>query len=1031
MQTILAASALTLAGCSDILDGIGLGSSDGGTETLAFSVEVPDPIQVQTRSVDPDGKGIQTLRLFCFDQSGTFISTATASLYDNKYRDNEDDDGMVWGGSFSADVMSNTKTVHLLANQNMDNFVESNYVGLPEDDVIGTLIASGDRMIYWGRVSAVSGTTVGDITTAMQNASPIQLVRNHAKITIPENNYFSVYGLTVANSSAYGTSAPYNRNTQAFDFIDNPKYMTIPDNEGRTSLPADMTDRDEWYIFESYNYASDPISVIVKGHNISEGDDADDKYHRILIIDENGDPLDIIRHHWYKLNITGELQYPYNTIKEAYNGVAENNVFASVSSEINSISDGTYTLSVDDTYVVLCEEDYFGTSETNTGNGVYTVKYSYIANETSSGVSADEAPTVTWVDGNDVAYNTLATTYDTTTGEGSVTISLVDLDENTTERTGTLLIRSGKLSRTVTVKMIHRMTFIPSWISSNAQKEIDSYITLMFTIPEDCPEELFPLRVLISAGDVYIRSSSGQQLDVVTESLCKEDNEDYGEDYNELGYKYVYWAESAGVQSVYFSLTDATNTSGKVYIENPYFETMEREYTLYIGTDAYQIGLTNLGRENIANATSLEEDFISFRRVAPKVNAFVPFELGIYTDNSKTDPVDMDSADEFMIFTTYLSPITTDTGTSQVTNPENENDTYTREANITEAFDYDNGNSGKVYGIWQRGSDVDKDGKLDCYMQTNTAMTSKGVVRVTSNLTETSFADNSTYSGNTYKSRVFELRPYDPFEFASSVSVGGSTGTEWAYGPDQEVSVAFDITSYPGEGFIYDPNTKTTDTTPVDVSPFGTSFRVYIDAPMLEIDGSKNTLSSDKFYADETTSGRFVYVVDASRSTEASSAASTTTQKQPSTSTYTTERKELHFKTSGIINSGTISISADPSVVIYDTETYEIEDSPITGTIKYTDTSGTTLNVPSGSFVSFSRVRDDTRIGSVSVNSDGTYSLYLKSEYSYTWDSDETVEFEFKVSNDDGTKTYYSKTLANLKTLMSSPNVTLTETTTE
>ena len=47
---------------------------------MKLNVVAPDPIKVGTKAVDPDGKGVQTMTLFCFDQHGLFISTATASI---------------------------------------------------------------------------------------------------------------------------------------------------------------------------------------------------------------------------------------------------------------------------------------------------------------------------------------------------------------------------------------------------------------------------------------------------------------------------------------------------------------------------------------------------------------------------------------------------------------------------------------------------------------------------------------------------------------------------------------------------------------------------------------------------------------------------------------------------------------------------------------------------------------------------------------------------------------------------------------
>ena len=53
--------------------------ADGSPVSIKLGVKIPDPIEVATRAVDPDGNGIQTMTLFCFNGEGLLISTATAT----------------------------------------------------------------------------------------------------------------------------------------------------------------------------------------------------------------------------------------------------------------------------------------------------------------------------------------------------------------------------------------------------------------------------------------------------------------------------------------------------------------------------------------------------------------------------------------------------------------------------------------------------------------------------------------------------------------------------------------------------------------------------------------------------------------------------------------------------------------------------------------------------------------------------------------------------------------------------------------
>ena len=69
---------------------------------MKLNVVAPDPIKVGTKAVDPDGKGVQTMTLFCFDQHGLFISTATASI-------EQELDDIEAGGIFDAFIPNTTR----------------------------------------------------------------------------------------------------------------------------------------------------------------------------------------------------------------------------------------------------------------------------------------------------------------------------------------------------------------------------------------------------------------------------------------------------------------------------------------------------------------------------------------------------------------------------------------------------------------------------------------------------------------------------------------------------------------------------------------------------------------------------------------------------------------------------------------------------------------------------------------------------------------------------------------------------------
>ena len=66
-------------------------------------------------------------------------------------------------------------------------------------------------------------------------------------------------------------------------------------------------------------------------------------------------------------------------------------------------------------------------------------------------------------------------------------------------------------------------------------------------------------------------------------------------------------------------------------------------------------------------------------------------------------------------------------------------------------------------------------------------------------------------------------------------------------------------------------------------------------------------------------------------------------------------------------------------------------------------------------------MRNSSRIGSLTVGDNGNYTLSLRSEYQFNWESD-PIEVTYEKNGE-----YYSATIADLKTLVESTNIKLTK----
>lgn len=1009
------AAVLTLAACQteDVLlpDG---GAQQDGYINIRFNAQVPDMASVQTKAVDPDGGGVQQISVFCFDQNDLFITVTTAKVVG-------DSGSMPLTGTFETSVPDHAVTLQLVGNQNLTYFKEENYRGMSEVDVMAALEASAGRMIYWAR------KTVEELPSYDSASYPVKLLRNQAKITLSvdaSKTDFVQNGWVVVNSNAFGTVAPYSPDHGGFvaPTVADP-FVTLPDNRAKLGDYLDVRTNDVEYIFETENTASDPVDFIVKGSQ----DGGPDLYYRISLIDENGDHVLIMRNHHYTVNIVGDLYYGQPTFQEALEAPATNNVWVSISDNIAQVQDSRNSLEVEKTFVVIGEDEF---KDPNTYYLHYTV-------DNLDGTTPSQAH-VSWMEENNVALSNFSHTFDSSTGNGTILITLNQMGE-LQKREGTLFVKYGRLSRKIKIITVKEQNFEPAWITTNIYgKEAGENVTIMFSIPEDCPAELFPMDVLLSVNDMDIRNASGMVLPII-----REDDARYGED-NGIGYKYVLTVTEPGMQRAYLkTILDHTEDDEKtvqVTVEAPHFRTLSKTATFQTAVDA-RILIHNLS--SYVGAMPADE-YIYYYLVPQKINAPVEFQthLGEVVDsqrdaditltnpqgvpthfryiapNADFDPAGGYSVDEFLLYSQNLEH-----------NHDYEGDFY---------FDFYTGlnpanwsaTGGRVLGFFRNANSGTSDHGATFHLKTNKPKADE-VIRIASNVfgavsVTTGTAGEKAATGyvapdgkctgaGLYKSCVFELATYHPFHFAATVNgIGQNVQGEseevvddvlLSYVPGQTINIEFDVTSFASGN--------------ASVDPFGTAFDIYIDAPMLQIDETSEIYTSGKVTRHPTIEGRYVYHVAADRSVERSGSLSANEDVNAAVS-QVGERKSIPFKTKGIVTAGEIIISSDESKVVFYQKKFRVQNSSMTGVIQYRK-NGQVANIPAGSFVPFEVDPTYNRIGTVTIGDGGQFELRLRSEYRYDWNTD-NVKFQYV----DGGVTY-EKVFGSLNSLNSSSGPVILE----
>lgn len=548
-------AAFALAACSEdpTTQAGGTAPSPDGTVTLTGTVTVPDMTVVQTRSVDNDGWGIQSLYGFCFGEGGMFISRVRADVKTAP---------PVLEGEFSLQIPSSTRIIHFVANANLDNFDDAQNVGSYITSVIPLLESTSGKMVYWAEYRHE-----GDFTSG-ENIH-IQMVRNQARIEVRVDESlageFETDGFSICNTYASGTVAPFDPATLSFGWDatsvggEYPNlYVTLPTNAVKATDAVEV-DHDQYrYIFEDPNPEDDQTYLIVKGRAVGA---AEWSYYKVLFLREDKTPWPIYRNMWYEVVIRKSLSDSpsYSTFAEAKAGIPVNDVYVSVSPDIPTVSDGQRVLSVGNTTHLLD-----GTE------GRYTIPYTY--RNIDGSTTGLEAPSVSWLSNDRVAQtDMLLNNYDQLTGEG--TIEIVPFSAGTTARYAELNLRAGVLSRTVSLMLVRPFEFTPVWISSGINGSVsDQAVTLVFQIPDDYPQDLLPLECRISANDITGTAETPLRLIFQKDYTAEE----WGEE-TQWPYKYVYEAQTPGTHRIYFRTThELTDDNSTLILEAKHFETVTK-----------------------------------------------------------------------------------------------------------------------------------------------------------------------------------------------------------------------------------------------------------------------------------------------------------------------------------------------------------------------------------------------------------------------------------------------------------------------
>lgn len=531
IMTVLLTAMLT--GCSDnIPDNITspteANEAEEGYYTANFNVSIPSFEQQVTRSTlfTNEGIGKNCVKLFCFDEEGQFVGFGKVGEFgeikgfrrdvDGNIIQNGDKDidnnGQTTPRNFSAQIPNKTARIHLVANtesqyKTIDWENQSKWLGMHENILMTTFETEyGEDQAaltrYWGYIKEDSPEKLKEYLRQDNTKQDyiIHLIRDRAKISAEwskqakdanSNLKDEDLTMTVVNGMAYGTLAPFNRDSLLF----NP---TTGDDKWEWKVdyvtPAISNkkmkgDKKQMYnptaAFEDRNLPTDPAKVLLKHNGLC---------YLIYLQNQDNVPYAIKRNYEYKIIIDKlDESWGKNSLEEALKSAPVNNPWIRVEQYIPGVKDGNYELAIN--------EGTYQTTNAASGSEQF-IEFTYKGDNKeptdfvalwtenlSFGTAA--APVVS-----SYKYNEASKT-----GTGTIKYKLGTVDK--TWREGIIYLTDKKhgLNRNIHLYSINEVQYqvnAPANIGTNANAEAE----FKFTVPANYPKELLPVTVKFASGDV-------------------------------------------------------------------------------------------------------------------------------------------------------------------------------------------------------------------------------------------------------------------------------------------------------------------------------------------------------------------------------------------------------------------------------------------------------------------------------------------------------------------------------------------------
>lgn len=410
---------LTLAACSDTLNEGSSPSNKNGVEDggITLTINLPDFTKEElTRAGE---KGLTSLNAVAYDNDKNFLFNQKITSWEV----------VSDGYKVKVPVMNKATMIHLVANAGdlSDTQCQS---GLDKAAISGTI--NTENPVCWGMIS---------VSNLMKANPEISLLRQFAKVNVKyekttssdfnDDNTFELESFQLYDAANKGTIAPKD-----FDY-----------NAAAVNMPADAGKANSgWQTGETpfYETAAGQAYLIVKGkYNRVES------YYKVSFLTDNDmtKPMALLRNHAYTVTIKHVNTYGWPTVDGAIaDPYPENRMRVDVKDDNPLVND-----------MIACKDYHLGVSDQVSGawddeNIIATVVTTIKNGETPTFSTSDG-----WIKKDVTTINKTGTVPDTdgpnsTTGTKYQISIAVEKNEYSEEpRTGTVIVKSGDLTRTITV----------------------------------------------------------------------------------------------------------------------------------------------------------------------------------------------------------------------------------------------------------------------------------------------------------------------------------------------------------------------------------------------------------------------------------------------------------------------------------------------------------------------------------------------------------------------------------------------------